>query len=77
MTFLEREEVVTFMGGLPSQGARALRDRALLLFLYNTGARVHDVAGLLVEHLDLDGRRVRLHAKGPSGGRALSGRRPF
>lgn len=64
VTFLERDEVVTLMQKLPSQGARALRDRALLLFLYNTGARVQEVAGLHAEHLDLDGRRVRLHGKG-------------
>jgi integrase/recombinase XerD len=64
VTFLERDEVVTLMRELPSRGTRALRDRALLLFLYNTGARVQEVARLLGEQLDLDGLRVRLHGKG-------------
>ena len=49
----------------PGDGRHALRDRALLLFLYNTGARVQEVADLLVEHLDLDEHPlVRLHGKG-------------
>lgn len=64
VTFLERDEVVRLMRDLPSLGVRALRDRALILFLYNTGARVQEVAQLHVEHLDLDGLRVRLHGKG-------------
>jgi site-specific recombinase XerD len=37
----------------------------LLLFLYNTGARVQEVADLRVEHLELsDAALVRLHGKG-------------
>jgi site-specific recombinase XerD len=38
---------------LPTTGRLALRDRALILFLYNTGARVQEAADLRVEHLDL------------------------
>jgi integrase len=42
-----------------------VRDRALLLFLYNTGARVQEAADLRVEHVDLErGPRARLHGKG-------------
>jgi site-specific recombinase XerD len=52
------------MKQIPTRGTRSLRDRALLLFLYNTGARVEEVAQLRVEHLDLPGLRVRLHGKG-------------
>jgi integrase/recombinase XerD len=63
--FLEREEVATLFARLPRQGPRALRDRALLLFLYNTGARAQEVADLRAEHLDLGPHpRVRLHGKG-------------
>lgn len=49
-----------------SSGTRsALRDRTLLLFLYNTGARAQEVADLRFGHLDLDRQpRVRLHGKG-------------
>lgn len=63
--FLERDEVERLFAALPTEGRRAERDRTLLLFLYNTGARVQEVADLRVGHLDLDGAcRVRLHGKG-------------
>jgi len=42
-----------------------LRDRALLLFLYNTGARVQEVSDLRLAHLTLTApASVRLHGKG-------------
>ena len=63
--YLERDEVATLFAQLPARGRRALRDRVLLLLLYNTGARVQEVADLRVEHLDLRRPpRVRLHGKG-------------
>ena len=50
---------------MPSEGGQAARDRALLLFLYNTGARVQEVADLRIEDVDLSSpSRVRLHGKG-------------
>lgn len=63
--FLERDEVEELLRRLPREGRFALRDRALLVFLYNTGARVQEAADLRVGHLDLgDHPRVRLHGKG-------------
>ena len=63
--FLERDEVGRLLRALPSAGRLALRDRALILFLYNTGARVQEAADLRVCHLDLSEHpRVRLHGKG-------------
>jgi site-specific recombinase XerD len=63
--FLERDEVQQLLQGLPSRGRHALRDRALLLFLYNTGARVQEATDLRAGHLDLDEHpTVRLHGKG-------------
>ncbi len=63
--FLEREHVKKLFANLPSKGHRALRDRTLLLFLYNTGARAQEVADLRVSNLDLGTNpRVRLHGKG-------------
>ena len=63
--FLERDEIQQLLHDLPSHGRLALRDRALILFLYNTGARVQEAADLRVEHLDLTAHpRVRLHGKG-------------
>lgn len=63
--FLERDEVEALFRGLPRVGRLALRDRALLLFLYNTGARVQEAADLRVGDLELGERAlVRLHGKG-------------
>ena len=63
--FLERDEVESLLRELPRVGRSALRDRALLLFLYNTGARAQEVADLRVGHLDLgENALVRLHGKG-------------
>jgi integrase/recombinase XerD len=63
--FLERDEVERLFRHLPRDGRLALRDRTLLLFLYNTGARVQEAAELRVGHLDLaDTAVVRLHGKG-------------
>lgn len=62
--FLDRDEVQDVFARLPASGPYALRDRILLLFLYNTGARVQEVAELRRRHLDLDHHRVHLHGKG-------------
>jgi len=65
-SYLEREEFAGILRRLSQIGVRhALRDRTLVLFLYNTGARVQEAADLRVENLQLsDPPRVRLHGKG-------------
>ncbi|REG48686.1 site-specific recombinase XerD [Paraburkholderia sp. BL6669N2] len=63
--YLEREEVTALFRSLSKQGRLALRDRTLFLFLYNTGARVQEVADLRMEHLDFVApAKVHLHGKG-------------
>lgn len=63
--YLEHDEINALFAGLAPTGPFALRDRALLLFLYNTGARVQEVADLRISHLDFAPQpRVRLHGKG-------------
>lgn len=63
--FLDRDEVAALLRHLPRTGRHALRDHALLLFLYNTGARVQEVADLRAGHLQLgEAATVRLHGKG-------------
>jgi integrase/recombinase XerD len=63
--FLEREDVQKLFAALPSKGKLALRDRTLLLFLYNTGARVQETAELRRNNLELTSPpRVHLHGKG-------------
>jgi integrase/recombinase XerD len=63
--FLDRDEIATLFHQMPEQGRFALRDRALLLMLYNSGGRVQEIADLRVEQLELGVHpRVRLHGKG-------------
>jgi len=63
--YLEREEMTALLRSMPRQGPFALRDRTLVLFLYNTGARAQEVVDLRVEHLDFQApSKVRLHGKG-------------
>jgi integrase/recombinase XerD len=59
-------------------GGLRLRDRALLEFLYGTGARISEAVGAAVDDLDLTDGTVLLHGKGgrsrlvPIGGYATS-----
>jgi site-specific recombinase XerD len=63
--FMTQIEVQALFDRLDDHGRLALRDRALLLFLYNTGARVTEAVGLRVGHLALDHPpQVRLLGKG-------------
>jgi site-specific recombinase XerD len=64
-SFLERDEVEQLFADMPRDGRLTPRDRALLLFLYNSGARVQEVADLRISNLDLGEHPVpRLHGKG-------------
>ena len=51
--YLERDEVEQLFARLPPDGKLAIRDKALLLFLYNTGARAAEVVGLTIGQLVL------------------------
>ena len=62
--FLERDEIGTLFARLPASGRYALRDRTLLMLLYNTGARVQEIADLRLHNLDLEHHHIRLHGKG-------------
>lgn len=63
--FLERDEIEGTLAALPVDGRRTLRDRALLVFLYNTGARAQEAADLRASDVYFDPTpRVHLHGKG-------------
>ena len=63
--YLERDEIDKLFTTLPKEGSLALRDRALLMLLYNSGARAQEIADLRVGDVDLvEPLRVRLHGKG-------------
>ncbi len=49
--YLEQTEMNALLHHIPRRGRHAIRDRTLLLFLYNTGARVQEAADVRVEHL--------------------------
>jgi integrase/recombinase XerD len=62
--YLERDELEAIFAGPPTHARTALRDRTLLLFLYNTGARVQEAADLTIDNLVLQSQpRVLLRGK--------------
>lgn len=60
----EVERVIDAAGGFGSTDAISLRDRALVEFLYATGARVSEAVGIKFEDIDLAESVVRLSGKG-------------
>jgi len=63
--YLAEDEVVQLFDGLDASTPPGRRDRALLLLLYNTGARVQEIVGLNVGDIDNGGIPfVRLFGKG-------------
>lgn len=63
--YLSSNEIRTILDALPMEDVLGVRDRALLVLLYNTGARVQEVVDLRVRDLDLgENPSVRLHGKG-------------
>ncbi|MFJ1260731.1 site-specific integrase [Cupriavidus sp. CuC1] len=64
-TYLEAEDVRLIISTPNRRTVDGSRDYALLLFLYNSGARVSEAAGLRWDDLHLTSpRQVRLHGKG-------------
>jgi site-specific recombinase XerD len=63
--YLEPEEVRAILAHAHPDTPTALRDHTLLLFLYNTGARISEALAVCPQDLEF-GRRatVRLHGKG-------------
>lgn len=63
--YLEPEDVKSLLAQPDRSTAAGRRDYALMLFLYNTGARVSEALGVRVGHLSLvTPRHVRLLGKG-------------
>lgn len=65
LQFITRDEIESTLAALPQEGRYALQDRTLLIFLYNTGARVQETADLRATDIHFDpSPRVHLHGKG-------------
>jgi integrase/recombinase XerD len=61
---LDESEVQALLKSIVGSEPEGVRDRALLEFLYATGARISEVCGLNLDDLDLRGEVVRLFGKG-------------
>lgn len=64
MNYLEKNEIQALLAAPDRTNAQGFRDYGLLLFLYNTGARVSEACQLTVGNLDLVTNVVTLHGKG-------------
>lgn len=63
--YFEPQEVKLLLAEADRSTPHGRRDHALMLFLYNTGARISEALGVRVEHLSLTSpRHVRLFGKG-------------
>jgi site-specific recombinase XerD len=63
--YLEKEQLTALLGTIPKDSVRGRRDYTLLLFMYNTGARVQEVADTRASWLTLTAPyKVELLGKG-------------
>lgn len=75
--FLPVDEMMDFLGSLPSGGVREARDAAILELLYSSGLRVGELVALRMEDVSLEEGTVRVMGKGrkvrlvPVGGSAV------
>lgn len=61
---LSLSEVEALLSAVTGESATDLRDRALLEFLYATGARISEACDLNMDDIDMNSRVVRLFGKG-------------
>jgi site-specific recombinase XerD len=64
IVYLEEKEMQAVLDAVDIDSRTGLRDRALFLLMYNTGARVSEVVNLELTDLRLDAAQVTLHGKG-------------
>jgi len=62
--YLDKSQMDALLAAPDRKTAQGRRDHALLLFLYNSGARAQEAAQLLIRELDLAGCSVKIHGKG-------------
>ena len=67
LSYLEKNEMDAVIAAADQKTPQSRRDHALLLFLYNSGARASEVAAITITDIDLDLNgtgSVALHGKG-------------
>jgi integrase/recombinase XerD len=62
--YLDKPEIDALLGAPDRRTAQGRRDHALLLFLYNTGARASEAAQVRIADLNLDAASVKITGKG-------------
>ena len=62
--YLEKAEIDALLAAPDRRTEQGRRDYALLLFLYNTGARASEVANIMVADLNLKAASVKINGKG-------------
>ena len=64
ITYLDKAEMMALLAAPDRDTAQGQREYALLLFLYNSGARVSEAAQLKIEDVDWYSQSVRIVGKG-------------
>jgi integrase/recombinase XerD len=64
VTYLEKAEIDALLTAPDQSTSQGTRDHALLLFLYNSGARVSEAVSLRVGDIDWHNKSVRIVGKG-------------
>lgn len=64
INYLDKEEMKALLATPDQQDVQGFRDYAILLFLYNTGARASEASHLKIGDLDLVASVATLHGKG-------------
>lgn len=73
---LNADEIDALLAAPAGGDAHALRDRAILELFYSSGLRVSELAGLMIQQVDIEGGFLRVFGKGskervvPVGGKA-------
>lgn len=63
-TFLSQKEIRALLDSIDSGNPTGIRNRALIEFMYSTGARVSEVEELYIQSLDIKNNEVKLFGKG-------------
>jgi site-specific recombinase XerD len=63
--YLEEKQMQAVLNAVDVDSRTGMRDKALLILMYNTGARVSEIVALEIDDLRLDdSAQIRLHGKG-------------
>lgn len=63
-TFLSQKEIRALLESIDSSGPLGIRNRAIIEFIYSTGARVSEVEGINTGNIDIPNREAKLFGKG-------------